>query len=195
MPHTQIVFVKVKMELLEDDRFLFDLNDTQKGLYLLLLALAGKTSNKIRNEENFIRTRLALSTNTLMEDIKHISAVYPKFKLVNDYWVFEDFDEHHNYYYPTKGNTEVLPKVYQNKNKKENKSNIASTNIPTKDQVLLFFKNSASENEGLKFWEYYEMVGWVVGKARKPIKNWEMAAHRWIKNNSNGNQPRKQVIG
>ena len=55
--------------------------------------------------------------------------------------------------------------------------------IPTKDEVLTFFKNEGCENEGEKFWEYYEEIGWVIGKNRKPIKKWTMTAKRWIRLN------------
>ena len=59
--------------------------------------------------------------------------------------------------------------------------------IPNKDEVVLFFSNTlAAPQEAIPFWEYYEMVGWVVGPSRKPIRKWTMAAHRWVKNNKNG---------
>jgi hypothetical protein len=30
-----------------------------------------------------------------------------------------------------------------------------------------------------QFFDYYETIGWVVGKARKPMKNWQAAVRTW----------------
>jgi hypothetical protein len=110
------------MELFEDDRFLFDLNDRQKGLYLMLLALAGKTNNAIRNEAAFIKNRLGLS-DLNMDDIEIISGVYPKLKLKGGYWGFENFQKTHNYILGKyEGTPSELQRSSQNKNKKENKN-------------------------------------------------------------------------
>ena len=101
------------MELFEDDRFLIDLNDTQKGLYLMLLALAGKTNNKIRNDIGFIKSRLNLK-NLKQNDIVKISQVFDKFKLTDNYWSFTNFEEVHNY---TLRNSKGTPKELQRKSK------------------------------------------------------------------------------
>lgn len=107
------------MILLEDDRFIVDLNDKQKGLYLMLIALAGKTNNHIRNDIDFIKARLNLKDMSI-QDIERISEIFPKFKLDNNYWRFEDFEEIHNY---VLGNPKTQKGIVQNKkeNKKENK--------------------------------------------------------------------------
>ena len=114
------------MELFEDHRFLIDLNDTQKGLYLMLLGLAGKTENRIRNDINFIKIRLNL-TNIQESDLLRINEVYPKFRLKEGHWGFENFEETHNYTIQNKKTqNEGIPKellgIAQNKkeNKKEN---------------------------------------------------------------------------
>lgn len=39
-----------------------------------------------------------------------------------------------------------------------------------------------SNDEAQKFLDYYESVGWVVGRTRKPMKNWRGAISTWIKN-------------
>lgn len=110
MPYANIVFVKIKMDLAEDDRFLIDLNDTQKGLYLMLLMLAGKTNNHIRNDMSFIKGRLGLKTLD-ESDILRISEVFPKFKCISEYWKFEDFEEIHNYTLgKSKGTPKEIPK-------------------------------------------------------------------------------------
>jgi hypothetical protein len=33
---------------------------------------------------------------------------------------------------------------------------------------------------GERFYNYYESVGWVIGKARKPMKDWKATARDWI---------------
>ena len=33
------------------------------------------------------------------------------------------------------------------------------------------------------FVDYYESVGWVVGRSRKPMKSWRAAARRWGREN------------
>lgn len=38
------------------------------------------------------------------------------------------------------------------------------------------------EMEAKKFWDYYTMVGWVVGKARTPMKDWQSAVRQWERN-------------
>lgn len=131
MPYSNITFVKIKMELFEDDRFLFDLNDRQKGLYLMLLALAGKTNNAIRNEVGFIKNRLGLSDLDI-HDIETISRVYPKLRLKGGYWVFDNFEKTHNYIIGKyQGTPEELQRSAQNKkeNKKENKKNTPSGSL------------------------------------------------------------------
>lgn len=124
MPYSNIVFVKLKMELFEDPRFLIDLNDTQKGLYLMLLGLAGKTENAIRNDIGFIKKRLGL--DALKEaDLLKISEIYPKFTLKKGVWKFRNFEEIHNYTIGKKGksqgNPKELPGIVQKEKEKEKK--------------------------------------------------------------------------
>ena len=124
MPYSNIIFVKLRLDLFDDDRFLFDLNDKQKGLLLMLFALAGMTKNKIRNEIEFIKRRLNLK-DIRIQDVIKIAKVYPMFKYDNGYWCFENFEEIHNYILgKSKGNPEIEKGIVQNKNKnkKENKN-------------------------------------------------------------------------
>lgn len=66
---------------------------------------------------------------------------------------------------------------------KDIKTIIQKKDLRDKDAVISFFKNQGCESEGIKFWEYYEMIGWVSGKYSKPIKKWKMAASGWINRN------------
>ena len=38
------------------------------------------------------------------------------------------------------------------------------------------------QTEGLKFMDYYDSVGWKVGRTLKPMKDWKAAVRNWIKN-------------
>lgn len=199
MPYKNIQFVKVKMELLEDDRFLFDLNDTQKGLYILMLALAGKTNNKIRDEVDFIKVRLGLKVLNRNDLIK-ISQVFTKFKLVDNYWCFDNFDDSHNWIlsksWSSLGNSQGTPKDFQRKEKNRIDKNRIDNNIgrfapPTLDQVIEYFTETlkATRDQAVTFFEFYGSKGWVVGKA--PMKNWHLAASRSLKWATNGTQVKK----
>ncbi len=41
---------------------------------------------------------------------------------------------------------------------------------------------SNPEMEAKNFWDYYKAIGWVVGKLRKPMKDWKSAVRLWEKN-------------
>jgi hypothetical protein len=43
-----------------------------------------------------------------------------------------------------------------------------------------------------RFFNYYESVGWVIGRARKPMKDWKATARDWIKRQTtyDNEQPR-----
>lgn len=60
---------------------------------------------------------------------------------------------------------------------------------PTLAEVQLDMKSKDCINfmaEGESFINYFESVGWVVGKAQKPMKKWKAAVNNWLKNPSNG---------
>jgi len=148
------------MSLLEDDRFLIDLNDTQKGLYLMLLALAGKTDNHIRNDISFIKSRLNLQKLEL-SDLQRISEIYPKLKLDNGYWSFQNFEEHHNYIIPTKKelqrNSFGTPKVCPEEEREEEVEREAFESLwnkyprrEGKKQALKHFQTSVKTQEDLR---------------------------------------------
>ena len=47
MPATKLKFIKLMLELADDERFVMKLNDSQKLDYILLLLMAGLTNNEI----------------------------------------------------------------------------------------------------------------------------------------------------
>lgn len=101
MPYSNIVWVKLfwKQLLHDDDRFIGQLNDEQKGLYLCLLLLAGATNNNIKNDENYIKRVLNLSENTqkIRENLEKIFQVFPKILVKDGFLKFKNFKKFHNY--------------------------------------------------------------------------------------------------
>lgn len=59
------------------------------------------------------------------------------------------------------------------------------TPYPTEEEVQTFFKElGAIRDLANEFFEYYGTVGWVMGQGKgKPIKNWKLAARRWVRKN------------
>ena len=53
---------------------------------------------------------------------------------------------------------------------------------PTIEEVSAYFiEHDSTEREGMKFWNWYEAIGWKVGK--KPMEKWKAAATGWILRN------------
>lgn len=99
MPSSNIYWVKLFLSLLdEDDRFLFQLNESQQLLYLKLLLLAGRTCNQIVKRTKFICSKINYSheEECFEKDIARIMEVFPKFKANEKYYYFENFHEMHN---------------------------------------------------------------------------------------------------
>lgn len=101
MAYKNIVFVKLKWkELLhEDTRFIDDLNDAQKGLFLMLFLLAGATDNNIKNDENFLKRTLNLSEKPekIRETLDIILKTFPKLVSKSGYLKFKNFKDLHNW--------------------------------------------------------------------------------------------------
>ena len=70
-----------------------------------------------------------------------------------------------------------------NKDKVTGKPVRLKQNKPTDfDEVEKYFISKLSTKFiALDFFEYYENIGWKVGK--NPMKKWKLAANRWIRNN------------
>lgn len=101
MPYKTIVFVKLlwKELLLEDDRFTDKCNDEQKGLYLMLLLLAGATNNNIPESENYLKRTLNLSQSAenIAKNRDCLLDIFPKLVKKDGYLKFRKFKQLHNY--------------------------------------------------------------------------------------------------
>jgi len=57
---------------------------------------------------------------------------------------------------------------------------------PTIAEIDEYCKEKGYNVNPEKFWNYYESVGWIVGKSRKPMKSWKAAIYNtWAGNESN----------
>lgn len=58
---------------------------------------------------------------------------------------------------------------------------------PTEEEAAAYFvEQGSTAAEARAFIDYYSSVGWTVGKACKPMKNWKSSAHGWIQRNKQG---------
>lgn len=60
---------------------------------------------------------------------------------------------------------------------------------PTHQEALQYFieRGVNDSNEAMKFVDFYEMKGWMVGKNK--MKDWKAAVRNWLKNYTKTNQP------
>lgn len=144
MPYSNIVFIKLFLSLFEeDDRFLYQLNESQQLLYVKMLYLAAISGNKITKNYRFICHKINYSheESCLSSDLKRISNVFPRFIDKENYYYFEGFEELHNYIGKSKGN----PKEIQRNDKGSDQS---------KNRVRIE-KDKAYEREITETFEYF----------------------------------------
>lgn len=153
MPYSNIVFVKLFLSLFEeDDRFLYQLNESQQLLYIKLLYLAGSSNNQISKNHRFISHKVNYhhEETCLISDIKRIMEVFPKFKDQGTHYSFEKFEELHNYIGKSKGNPKEIQRIVPDKEKskrrvredKEKKSAKLPFKEPSQEQKDLLTKYS-----------------------------------------------------
>lgn len=98
MPYSNIHWIKLKLELLNDKRFIFDCNNDQKWLFVGLLLLAANTKNSIADDENFLKNRLNLpeTPQKIRENLIHLFTTFPKLISKNGVIKFKNFNKLHN---------------------------------------------------------------------------------------------------
>lgn len=62
---------------------------------------------------------------------------------------------------------------------------------PNLDMVQLWFSENDAPTLAGAFFDYYESNGWVQGRG-KPIRDWHAAARRWIRNQKQWNNEKRQ---
>jgi hypothetical protein len=99
MPYSNIVWIKLFLSLFEeDDRFLYQLNESQQLLYIKLLYLAGATDNQIPKNVNFICNKVNYhhEQGCFLADMERIKTIFPRFIEGENYYYFNNFHELHN---------------------------------------------------------------------------------------------------
>lgn len=90
------------------------------------------------------------------------------------------------------GGINKLLRGYQQNVKENSTSNTISNNTepqskkrfqrPTAEEINAYCKERGISIDAEAFIDYYETVGWLVGKARTPMHNWRSAVNNWEKN-------------
>ena len=177
MPYTNVRFVKLQIEILDDYRFIKLLNDRQKCLYLLLLTLAGRMDNSIPNDLEFIMERIGLK-DIDYKDLEKVRSVFPKMLVTKDIISFENYEEIHNYIPgKSKGNPKEIQRTSQIRIDKIRIDNKSFT-PPTIEQVEKYFSEElkTGKEQAVRFFQFYGSKDWFVGKNK--MKNWHLAAAR-----------------
>lgn len=188
MPYKNIVFVKLLWrELLhENDKFTEQLNDDEKGLYLMLLLLAGATGNNIKNDVGYIKRTLNLRKNSqkLRENLDKILRVYPKCITKEGYIKFRNFKKIHNPLRKADGTPKDSPRLAKNRIDKIRLEYIKIKGFELKEfssddyaRTAKAIKNlviKAKNNDGLviKSLEWADKQGWCDWTLETINKRW-----------------------
>lgn len=87
------------------------------------------------------------------------------------------------------GNTAVLPKK-ENENEnvieteniiEKKKGSVRGKNKPESLLEVQAFFQAEGSDQAEAFFDYFESVDWVIGKSKKPCRNWRAAARNWIR--------------
>ena len=151
MPYANIHWVKLKLELLNDKRFIFDCDNDQKWLYIGLILLAGSTSNSTPNDENYLKNRLNITDSApkIRENITFLLDTFPKLIDKNGTLKFKNFNKLHN----RLGNSNGTPKDAKIRTDKNRVDKIRTEYIRLKGWLGQTFDRS-----------FYGRTGKAIGK-------------------------------
>jgi hypothetical protein len=98
MPYKNIVYIKLFLELFDgDDRFLYQLNESQQLLFIKMLFMAGRTGNAIPKNHRYICNKINYAhLDAFDPDIKRIMEVFPGLQENGDRYYFKNFSNLHN---------------------------------------------------------------------------------------------------
>lgn len=176
MPYSNIVFVKLFLSLFEeDDRFLYQLNESQQLLYVKMLYMAGSTNNSIPKNIKFICNKINYHHEEacFLSDIERIKNLFSRFKEKNGVYYFNNFNELHNFIGKSKGNPKELQRIVPEKSKSKNKS---KSNNDTQDFILILKTNPTYSHINIDH-ELGKMDAWLAlhpGRKKTPrfVLNW-----------------------
>ena len=80
--------------------------------------------------------------------------------------------------------------------KKEKTPTGSKRKSPSLAECVAYFEAKGSTSEAAEnFFDHYEAIGWLQGKAKAPIRKWENAASRWIRTSQGpGRQPEQKFV-
>ena len=146
MSYKNIVFIKLYLDLFDnDDRFLYQLNESQQLLYIKLLYLAGRSHNKISKNIAFVKNKVNYhhDETCYKSDIDRIKEVFHKFKENKDFYYFEKFEILHNRIDDFKvGSSQGVPKdVLKEKKVKEKEKKEKETPLSDEQRTQIHKMN------------------------------------------------------
>lgn len=198
MPYKNIVWIKLKLELLDDRRFQDLCNERQQLLYLKLLMLAGRLENNIPNDPNYIKREVNYRRypSELTKDLRHLSSIFPKLIVGAKSIEFINFNELHNFRKPQTDKKDS-PREDKEKIREDKKKiraevkglygefkNVKLTDSEKNKLIEKFGKEEAS------FWlekvdEYVEQSGKKYNSHYLTILNFQKRSPEEYKNNKN----------
>lgn len=184
MPYSNIVFVKLFLSLFEeDDRFLYQLNESQQLLYIKMLYMAGSTNNKITKNVRFICNKINYhhEESCFLSDIERIKTVFPRFNEGDNFYYFLNFESLHNFIGSSKGNPKEFQRIGPEKSKSKSKSKSKRREElvipPSLEDVSLYCKERKNGIVAQRFIDFYSSKGWLIGKSK--MKDWKAAVRTW----------------
>jgi len=195
MPYENIVWIKMRLKLLHDPRFMDMCNERQQLLYLKLLLLAGKYENMIPNDPKIIRrnTNYYHKPSILGDDLVHLDEVFRGISVDENTIQFLNFNELHNFRKSHKHKTgppkDVPEKRRVEESREEEKRAEKSKKIfipPTVEEVKEYITAKQYFIDPSKWWNHYNSNGWKVGKNK--MVSWHSAIATWLpeKNTDDG---------
>jgi hypothetical protein len=178
MPYSNIVFVKLFLSLFEeDDRFLYQLNESQQLLYIKMLYLAGSTNNHIPKNIKFICNKINYHHEEacFISDISRIKSLFQRFRESREgYYYFNNFNELHNFIGKSKGNPKEFQRIAPEKSKSKRRVREEATTAP--DFISILKNNPAYSHINIDF-ELGKMDAWLLAhkgrqKTQKFVVNW-----------------------
>lgn len=72
----------------------------------------------------------------------------------------------------------------EEKAKEENGEKAHATRFvkPTISDVQKYINEKGYQIDAQKFYDHYELVGWVYGKGHQRVKDWKAAVRTWVRN-------------
>ncbi|MFA5196718.1 MAG: hypothetical protein WC401_13045 [Bacteroidales bacterium] len=169
MPYSNIVFVKLFLSLFEeDDRFLYQLNESQQLLYIKMLYMAGSTNNNIPKNLKFICNKINYhhEEECFKSDIKRIKEVFPKFIENDHFYSFEKFEELHNYIGKSKGNPKEIQRMIPEKSKRRVREDKDNNIPPPIEEVKAYCQERNNGIDPNRWFNHYQVKGSNTNKIK-----------------------------